>query len=200
MSDMRQRLACDRALRRLADGDTEALGIIYEQLGRRIYLYALSILRDTHAAEDILQDTLLRLTGGARHYRPDSNAIAFILTVTRNLALNALERRARELPDEHMTDGSHAALASLTTPAEPPPAMAELAVLDQLDTDERQLVLLRLEYGMKHRDLAALLGISRTACEKKYSRAVEKMRAYYAERHVTKDRKEQNHETQETLS
>lgn len=192
--------ACDSALRRLASGDTEALGVIYEKLGRRIYLLALSILRDPHAAEDIMQDTFLKLTDGAHHYHPGTNAIGFILTVTRNLALTALSRRERELPDEHMTDGTHAALPSTEAHADEPQSLANLEVFDLLDANERQLVLLRLEYGMKHRDLANLLGISQAACEKKYSRAVAKMRAYYADRNVTKDRKEQNHETQETLS
>ena len=46
---------CDRALSRLANGDMSALEDIYHQLGRRIYMLALSILRDTHSAEDIMQ-------------------------------------------------------------------------------------------------------------------------------------------------
>lgn len=200
MKDLLTAAACDSALRHLAGGDTDALGIIYEKLGRRIYLLALSILRDPHAAEDVMQDTFLRLIDGAHRYRPGTNAIGFILTVTRNLALTTLSRRERELPDEHMTDGTHTALPSTDAQSDEPQSMASLEVFDLLNTDERQLVLLRLEYGMKHRDLANLLGISQDACEKKYSRAVEKMRAYYADRHVTKDRKEQNHETQETLS
>jgi len=39
---------------------------------------------------------------------------------------------------------------------------------------------------MKHRDIAALLGITTAACEKKYSRAAAKMRDYYKDKHVTK--------------
>ena len=64
--------------------------------------------------------------------------------------------------------------------------MSALPVLEELDTEERQIVLLRLEYGMKHRDVAALLGITTAACEKKYSRAAAKMRDYYKDKHVTK--------------
>ena len=181
MRDPFRRHACDKALRQLAEGDSEALAILHDKLGRRVYLLVLSILRDTHAAEDILQDTWLRLSqGGARGYTPDTNPEAFVLTVARNLALTALNRRARELPSEIAEDAE----PHLTAPDSD--AMSTLPVLDTLDTEERQIVLLRLEYGMKHRDIAALLGISTAACEKKYSRAAAKMRAYYKDKHVTK--------------
>lgn len=182
MSRIFIRAACDRALRRLAEGESEALTVIYDQLGRRIYLLALSILRDSHAAEDILQETLLKLSrGGAQGYTPDTNPEAYVLTVARNLALSALPRRARELPSDTIPEDAQPHLA--TPDSEP---MSALPVLDTLDTEERQIVLLRLEYGMKHRDIADLLGISRAACEKKYSRAAEKMRAYYKDKNVTK--------------
>jgi RNA polymerase sigma-70 factor (ECF subfamily) len=181
MRDPFARHACDHALRQLAEGDQNALASLHERLGRKIYLLALSILRDPHAAEDILQDTWLRLAqGGARSYTPDTNPEAFVLTVARNLALTALTRRARELPSEIAEDAE----PHLTAPDSE--SMSTLPVLDELDTEERQIVLLRLEYGMKHRDIAALLGISTAACEKKYSRAAAKMRDYYRDRHVTK--------------
>ncbi len=181
MRDPFLRHACDKALRHLSEGDSEALAVLHDRLGRRVYLLALSILRDTHAAEDILQDTWLRLAeGGARGYTPGTNPEAFVLTVARNLALTALNRRARELPSVIAEDAE----PDLTTSDGEP--MSALPVLDGLDTEERQIVLLRLEYGMKHRDVAALLGITQAACEKKYSRAAAKMRSYYADRHVTK--------------
>lgn len=181
MRDPFHRHACDRALRQLAEGDHDALTVLHERLGRRVYLLALSVLRDPHAAEDILQDTWLRLLqGGARHYTPQTNPEAFVLTVARNLALTTLDRRTRELPSEIAED----AAPHLTTPDSEP--MSALPVLDTLDREERQIVLLRLEFGMKHRDIASLLGITRAACEKRFSRAAGKMRAYYRDRHVTK--------------
>lgn len=50
MSDIITRMACESALRRIANGDMDALEIIYNKLGKRIYLLAYSILGITQAA------------------------------------------------------------------------------------------------------------------------------------------------------
>lgn len=160
---------CDRALCRLADGDMSALEDIYHILGRRIYMLALSILRDTHAAEDIMQDTFVKLAAEARAYRRGSNAMAFVLTVTRNLAINLHNRRRRECPTDVMPNA-----------AEPDsPSLAALEALSLLDEFERQIVVMKLDCGMKHKQIAQIVGISPEACQKRYRRALEKLKPYY---------------------
>lgn len=165
------RIACDRALRRLAEGDMDALETIYHKLGRKIFMTAFSVLGDTHAAEDIMQDTFVRLAASAGGYREGSNAVAYILTVTRNLAITALEKRKREYPAEEIFGSDAAEEESLP--------LRELEALRTLTEDDRQIVILKLDAGMKHRDIAALLGITPAACEKRYQRALERLKAYY---------------------
>ena len=160
---------CDRALCRLSDGDMSALEDIYHILGRRIYMLALSILRDTHAAEDIMQDTFVKLAAEAHAYRRGSNAIAFILTVTRNLAINLHNRSRRECPTDTIPDI-----------AEPDsPSLAALEALSLLDEFERQIVVMKLDCGMKHKQIAQIVGLSEDACQKRYRRALEKLKPYY---------------------
>ncbi|MBQ9080354.1 MAG: RNA polymerase sigma factor [Clostridia bacterium] len=161
---------CDNALRRLASGDMSALEDIYSKLGRRIYMLALSVLRDTHSAEDIMQDTFVRLAAEAHAYRHGSNAIAFILTVTRNLSINLLNRRRRECPTEYVPDVSDDTDA---------PCLTALEALSLLDETERQIVVLKLDGGMRHKQIAELIGISTAACQKRYRRALEKLKPYY---------------------
>lgn len=165
------RIACDRALQRLAQGDTEALEIIYHKLGRKIYMTAYAVLGDTHAAEDVMQDTLLRLTEYAHAYRAGSNAVAYILTVARRLAIDTQQRRAREFPAEEIFGSDATEEDSLP--------LRELEALRTLEEGDRQIVILRLDAGMKHRDIAALLGITPAACEKRYQRALGKLKEYY---------------------
>ena len=173
MKDMITRAACEHALRRIAQGDMDGLETIYDKLGRRIYLLAYSILGDTHAAEDVLQDTLLRL-GKHAAMREEGNAISYVLTVARNLALDSLRRRGREIPCEELIGiGSDGRESNEDMP------FSSLEALRTLDGEERQIVTLKIEGGLKHREIASILGISQPACEKRYRRALEKLKTYY---------------------
>ena len=67
------RAACDRALRRLAERDMDALETVYHKLGRKIFMTAFSVLGDTHAAEDVMQDTFARFKGRFTHPSKGAN-------------------------------------------------------------------------------------------------------------------------------
>jgi len=164
---------CDTALRRIADGDNEALAIIYRELGRQIYTVAYSILQDVHAAEDVMQETFVRLLSSAKFYQKGTNAKAYILKITHNLSLTALQKRAREIPSDSLPTQNQ-------TIAEAPP-LKSLEALSLLSPEERQIVVLKLDSKEKHKNIAVVLGISPAACQKKYRRALEKLKKYYRE-------------------
>ena len=168
---------CDDALIRLANGDMEALTVIYNKLGRRIFMLAFSILHDKELAEDVMQDTFLRLAREAHTYKEKSNAIAFILTVTRNLSLDVLAKRRRKASYECSIDSEdEIADDSACICSE---KLGDLSALCLLDSDERQIVVMKLDAKMKHKDIAEILKISEDACQKRYRRALDKLKAYY---------------------
>ena len=55
-----------------------------------------------------------------------------------------------------------------------------LEALQCLDETERQIIVMKLDCGMKHRHIASILGISEAACQKRYRRSLEKLKDYYA--------------------
>ena len=62
-------------LSRIAQGDKEALGMLYERTHGAIYGFALSLVRRPSDAEDILQETFLRAYAGAERYRPEADGV-----------------------------------------------------------------------------------------------------------------------------
>src|SRR2546423_13179498 len=59
----------DQALiQRIAGGDTDALGLLYDRYGRQVFNAALRIVGDYGMAEEITQDTFLRLWERAAQY------------------------------------------------------------------------------------------------------------------------------------
>ena len=140
-------------------------------------MLAFSILHDKDLAEDVMQDTFLRLAREAHTYKEKSNAIAFILTVTRNLSLDVLAKRRREASYQRSIDSEdEIADDSACLYSE---KLGDLSALCLLDNDERQIVVMKLDAKMKHRDIARILSISEQACQKRYRRALEKIKAYY---------------------
>ena len=82
----------DALILRIAQGDTAALEVLYRQTSSSIYGFALSILRDPVAAEDVMQDTFVSVMQSAPGYQPSGKPMAWLLTIARNLALMRLRR------------------------------------------------------------------------------------------------------------
>ena len=82
----------DALILRIARGDTAALETLYRQTSASIYGFALSILRDPTAAEDVMQDTFVSVMQSAPGYQPSGKPMAWLLTIARNLALMRLRK------------------------------------------------------------------------------------------------------------
>ena len=82
----------DGLILRIAEGDTAALEVLYRQTSASVYGFALSILRDPTAAEDVMQDTFVSVMQSASSYQPSGKPMAWLLTIARNLALMRLRK------------------------------------------------------------------------------------------------------------
>ena len=134
---------------RLSQGETAAMGPIYDMTSSAVYAYALAMLKHSFDAEDVLHDCYLRLYAASGSYRPQGKPMAYLITIARNLCLDRLQERARhtELPEE-----------------------------------DRQIVVLHAVTGLKHREIAQLMGLPLATVLSKYARAMKKLRKTIAER------------------
>ena len=166
-------LALGRGERR-DDGEPVGLAELYELMGRAIFTTAYVITGHREDAEDILQDTLVEIYQDARFYRPRTNPRAWVLTVTRHTALDAVRKRTR-----HATAPLDTAEALPTPPDAHDEFTALWDLLTALSPEERELVVLRLYHGLSHREIAEALRISTAAAQKRYRRAIDKLRAHH---------------------
>ena len=160
----------DALLAALAAGEKEALAGLYEETRTPVYAFAFSILKNHTDAEDVLQDTYVRLYHAAGSYRSEGKPMAYILTVTRNLCYQRLRehsRRPEALPEE---------LEGLPETATVEDRVLLQACLDRLTDGERQVVTLHAVAGFRHREIAALLGMSLSGVLSRYHRAIHKLR------------------------
>ena len=161
------------ALAGLAAGDQEALGQLYHRTRTAVYGLALSILRHGHDAEDVTQDTFVRAWEKAEQYRPQGTPMAWLLAIARNLALMKLRERARtqDLPPE---DWESFAIDSHDVTTEDRTVLT--AALSTLSDEERQIIMLHVTAGLKHREIAQLLELPLSTVLSKYRRALSKLK------------------------
>ncbi|MCA9630466.1 MAG: RNA polymerase sigma factor [Myxococcales bacterium] len=158
----------------LRAGRREALDRAFDVLRPRVFSLLVRMTRDTALAEDLTQETFIRLARSAPRLAPDTRLDAWLFTVARNLARDHF--RWRRLHRALTSDTSVA--ESLTRPETPFARLAtsqtgrrvELA-LAQLSDDERELLLSVGVSGSTPSELARTLGLSAEVVRKRLSRA-----------------------------
>ena len=70
---------------------------LYQKYKTPVFYYAYSILKDRGLAEDIMQETFIRVRAHAHQYRTYDNIRVWILRITHNLSLNCIRDRASEI-------------------------------------------------------------------------------------------------------
>lgn len=159
-------------------GDNEAFAVLYAATVRGLYAFLYPYFRNRADTEDALHTVYLRVKRYCGNYRAHTDARAWLLQVAKNHALNELRRRRRECPLDE----------SAPIPARPEPSegLAFAALNAALNESEREVVVMHVLWGYKHREIAAAEGIPLGTVTSRYKTAIGKMRAYIEkeERHA----------------
>ena len=163
----------DKCLEKIAKGEKNALAELFEATKAPVYGFALSIVRNAYDAEDVLQETYVKIWNAAEGYVSQGKPMAWILTVARNLATSLLRERCKttELPCEDWQE-QLADFPSLSTDDR----LTLEAAMRLLASDERQVVMLHAVSGLKHVEIANLMSLPLSTVLSKYSRAKKKLR------------------------
>jgi RNA polymerase sigma-70 factor, ECF subfamily len=146
-------------LARVARGDDDALGSLYDRFGRVAYGLALRILRDERLAEDAVQEAFLAVWRQAASFRPErANARAWVLTFVHRRAVDLVRREERRRteplePEAEPATGSTAEAAELRRRRE-----AVQHALAQLPEEQRRPIELAYYGGLSQSELAERLG------------------------------------------
>ena len=99
MTQTTNEMACLEAMKR---GDPGCVGSFFDAWGDRIYGLALRLLGDPAAAEDVVQDTFVKLMAGARQIEGRARLTTWLYRVAYNAAMDRLRAQKREVrvPEE----------------------------------------------------------------------------------------------------
>lgn len=177
----------DRALvDRLRRGDPVAFDRVYVAYHPRVFSFLLRLSGRRDTAEDLAQETWLKLARAAPGLREDTTLAPFLFTIARNAFMSHRRWAMLDL-SRIVTFGLEAVSAAATEPTpethhERARAIALLeAALAEVPLASREVLLLVGVEGLDQEEVARMLGLSYDALRQRLSRAraqlAEKMQA-----------------------
>lgn len=168
-------------------GDGRAFEQIVLQTERAVYNLALSIVKKKEDAEDVTQETYLRLWRAASELNLEGSLKLYILKAARNLSLDLIRKNSRM--DEIDTvilnsDGEFEIDIADDSPDSRPDASylrkvekeTVLQSIEELPSAAREMIVLRDIEGLSYAEIGAMLGIAEGTLKSKLFRARERLR------------------------
>lgn len=167
------------ALRRLVEGDPAAFDALVDRHKHRLVRHILRRVRDPHVAEDLAQESFLRLFRAARAggYSGRARVVTWLFTIAKNCVTDHLRAIGRR-------GGRPDAPDALSNREPDPRAAAERregdhrveSLLSLLPDAQRQVVELKVLDGLSFGDIAELLGCPVPTVKSRLVYALRKLR------------------------
>mgnify|MGYP003959978789 FL=1 len=120
------------------NGDHSSLQILIERHQNRLYSYIFLLVKDKQLADDIFQDTYVKVINTLRRgaYNDEGKFIQWVMRIAHNLVIDHF-RKSKKVPT---VDNSYNDFDVFDTVKFTDPSIEEQLVLDQIHTDVRKLL------------------------------------------------------------
>jgi RNA polymerase sigma-70 factor (ECF subfamily) len=174
---------------RVARGGQDAFEILLDRYGDAVVTFCYAFLRNREGAEDIGQETFLRVYRSAARYKPLAKFTTWLYRIAANLCINELKkgklRRALSLDEPAGSDADGTRIVErIASDARLPLTEAELReahklveeAIQRLPEDQRATIVLVEHHNMSYREIADVLGVTVSAIKMRVKRARETLR------------------------
>lgn len=171
----------------LCEGDETALAPLVEKYKRMVYRLAMQITKNHADADDVMQETFIKVYRSIRTFRKDAAFETWLYRIAVNEALNFVKRRERQRASTLETVSEAEYEATLRYRAQitnDPHAHAEKAELrhyvteavNSLSLKHRTVVILHEFEGLTHAKIASILNCSEGTVRSRLHYARKKLR------------------------
>lgn len=171
-------------LRRLAHGDMDALGALYDRHAWRVYHLLLARGLQAAEADEVLPEVFLALAERGRKLQRVDHALAYLLGIARHLAHRVRKSRPRDATATGATAspaGSAEDEAIPSPAAEPEADLAVIQLLRQLPPDQAEVVVLKVWHGFTFDEIGRALALSPNTAASRYRYGIGKLRVLWDE-------------------
>lgn len=165
---------------RLAHGEAPAFAELYDRCADQLHHYLTVRLRSRDAADDVLQETFLRLARSHRRFSSVDNPIAYAFTVARNEATRKQQSQRREPGSVPLSADDLFEIAGDDERSAREAAEAVADALARLGDDQREVIELKFFGGLTFREIAEVTGLPPGTAATRYRAALAKLRGFLA--------------------
>ncbi len=140
---------------------------------RPLRAFAISLTRNVSAADDLVQETILKAWSNIDKFQRGTNLQAWLFTILRNTYYSSLRKHRREVADP---DGAHAAMLYVEPVHDGRLAFADFQrAFDTLSAEHREVLILVGASGFSTEEAAAMMGVATGTVKSRASRARKRL-------------------------
>ncbi|MCI5939745.1 MAG: RNA polymerase sigma factor [Acholeplasmataceae bacterium] len=162
-------LLMQEIVKQLKNDNLDMFDEFYDLTKNQVYVTILSVVKNKMTAEDIMQDTYLRFLNNIHKYKENTNVVAFIVTIARNLAINYYNKHKKEefhdfslYEDTYVNETEDNKLLDL--------------VYQTLEGKELDVFIMHVIDDLKHKEIAKIMKKPLGTITWLYNKAVKKMK------------------------
>ncbi len=151
---------------RVQEGDREAFRLLYEKYRRPIMSFLYSMIKNKNVAEELFQETFMKLYRSRESYEPRAKFSTFLWTIAKHTALDWLEKKRESLESGTSPNGEGESTLTLEESLESEIPNAEAALIERMDAaaindcisrlseSDRMLTSLRIHSELSYEEIA----------------------------------------------
>lgn len=147
------------------------LKILYEEYKNSIFLFILSMVKNSSIAEELTEEVYIRIIKYHYTYKPIYNPKTWIFQIAKNVSYTYLNNQKEIAMDDSilhpLCDSKYA-----TNIDESFMIREYLSNLDEID---RNIILLHIFGGLKHYEIAKIVGLTHSNVKARYRKAIQKL-------------------------
>jgi len=179
---------------RYQQGDRAAFATLVRRHQAALYNFALRQVRVPQQAEDVIQETFVRVVQNAADFKHEARFTTWVYTITRNLCIDHLRKKAlRKHPSLDETRGEEGEGPTLGEQTADPRASVDreatgtelkeriARAVDTLPAEQREVFLMREIANLPFKEIAEITGVPENTVKSRMRYALERLQEALAE-------------------
>ena len=164
----------------IATGDDNAFTKLYYASYKQLYGFLLSLTKNKEDAEDLLQDTYIKIRNGSQLYKKQGTPMTWMCAIAKNQYLDFVRKYGKNRSvdfgevENYISEGME---ESRDDTKKVKNKMLLETAFGILGEEEITIVVLHMINGLKHREIAELTGLTLSTVLSKYNRSLKKMKS-----------------------